>query len=128
MGHNVVQSRKSVNTMDQDVALGITTSLTQADIPVMRAAGRLGDYAVVYRVERKNMGGGFGNQEAHPYAWAVMVYLDSLAARVYSARGEPREWNDLDRLERWLREQGFSYWWARNDLEPLWSESDDEGD
>ena len=57
---------------------------------------------------------------------AVMVYMDGLAARLYSARGEPREWNDLDRLERWLREQGFSYWWVRNDLEPLGAATDDQ--
>ena len=105
--------------MDQDVALGITTSVTQADLAALRAAGRLSNYAVVYRVHRFNMGGGFGNQEQHPHAWAVMVYLDGYAARLYSARGEPREWNDLDRLERWLREQGFGCWWTRNDLEQL---------
>ena len=32
-------------------------------------------------------------------------------------------------LRRWLREQGFWYWWTRNDLEPLGSaatEQDDE--
>lgn len=107
--------------MSQDVALGIVTSVTQADLAGLRAEGRLGAYAVVYRVHRANLGGGFGDQQKHPYAWAVMVCMDGIAARLYSARGEPREWNNLDRLERWLRDQGFWYWWTRNDLEPLGS-------
>ena len=42
-----------------------------------------------------------------------------MVARVFSARGAGREWNSLDRLERWLKENGFWYWWTRNDLEPL---------
>jgi len=108
-----------VNTMDQDVALGVTTTITQADIPVLRAAARLGEYAVVYRCYRTQAGGGFGDQEKHPFAWGVLVYVDGAVARIYSARGLPREWTDLARLERWMREQGFWYWWMRNDLEPL---------
>lgn len=121
MGHNVVKARNIVNNMDQDVALGITTSVTQAQLVGLRAENRLGDYAVVYRVNRAVMGGGFGDQQRHPFAWAVMVYVDGQAARLYSARGLPREWNDLDRLECWLRDHGFWYWWTRNGLEPLGS-------
>jgi hypothetical protein len=30
-------------------------------------------------------------------------------------------WNSLDRLNTWLRDQGFWYWWTRNDLEPVGS-------
>lgn len=105
--------------MSQDVALGITTAVTQADLPFLRQAGRLGDYPVVYRVARTNLGGGFGDQGRYPFAWAVLVYVDGQAARVNNARGGGREWNSLDRLERWLREQGFWYWWVRNDQEPL---------
>ncbi len=105
--------------MDQDVLLGVSTSATQADIPYLREAGRLGEYAVVYRVTRTQQGGGFGDQSKHPYAWAVLVYVDTLVARINSARGTGREWNSLDRLERWLRENGFWYWWTRNDLELL---------
>lgn len=105
--------------MMQDVALGVTTTITQADIPVLRAAGRLGEYAVVYRSYRQQQGGGFGDQEKHPFAWGVLAYVDTQLARVYSARGLPREWTDLTRLEKWMREQGFWYWWMRNDLEPL---------
>ena len=119
MYHGVVKFGESVNTMDQDVLLGVSTTVTQADIPFLREAGRLGEYAVVYRVYRNQQGGGFGDQDKHPYAWGVLVYVDTLVARVYSARGQGREWNSLDRLERWLRENGFWYWWTRNDLEPL---------
>ena len=121
MMHNVVKARSIVNNMDQDVVLGITTSVTQAQLAGLRAENRLGDHAVVYRVDRAVMGGGFGDQQRYPFAWAVMVYLDGQAARIYSARGLPREWNDLDRLECWLRDQGFWYWWTRNALEPLGS-------
>ena len=105
--------------MDQDVALGVTMTITQADLPFLREAGRLGAYAVVYRSFRQQAGGGFGDQEKHPHAWGVLTYVDGQLARLYSARGAPREWSSLDRLERWLRGQGFWYWWTRNDLEPL---------
>ena len=105
--------------MNQDANLGVQTTVTQADLESLRAAGRLGEYAVVYRVWRSQQGGGFGDQSSHPYAWGVLVYVDTVLARVNSARGHGREWNSLDRLETWLRQQGFWYWWTRNDLEPL---------
>ena len=105
--------------MDQDVALGVQSSVTQSDLDEFRAAGRLGEYAVVYRVWRNQQGGGFGDQDSRPHAWGVLVYVDAVLARVNSARGHGREWNSLDRLEGWLRQQGFWYWWTRNDLEPL---------
>ena len=120
----------NVNTMNQDAALGVSMTVTQSDLPVLRDAGRLGEYAVVYRTYRQSMGGGFGDQEKHPLAWGVLVYVDGQVARIYSARGLPREWTDLARLERWIREQGFWYWWMRNDLEPLMlpASADDEDD
>lgn len=105
--------------MNQDVLLGVVGSLTQADISPLREAGRLGEYAVVYRALRGQLGGGFGDQDRHPYAWAVLVYVDGQLCRLYSARGLAREWSNLDRLEKWLRDQGFRYWWARNDLEDI---------
>ena len=107
--------------MDQDVALGVQLAVTQADLAELRLAGRLGEYAVVYRVWRSQQGGGFGDQDSRPFAWGVLVYVDTMLARINSARGHGREWNSLDRLEPWLREQGFWYWWTRNDLEPLGS-------
>ncbi len=126
MINDVACNWKKVNTMDQDVSLGVTMTITQADIPFLRQNGRLGEYAVVYRAYRSQSGGGFGDQEKHPYAWGVLVYVDTQVARIYSARGLPREWSDLTRLEKWMRAQGFWYWWMRNDLEPLLMTSADE--
>ena len=103
----------------QDAALGVTMTITQADLEYLRAVGRLGDFAVVYRVWREQAGGGFGDQEKNPHTWGVLVYVDGQLARIYSARGSGREWSNLDRLEKWLRAQGFWYWWTRNDLEAL---------
>ena len=114
--------------MDQDVQLGITGSVTQADLAPLRTGGRLGEFAVVYRVERLHQGGGYGDQSKHPLAWAVAVYIDNQLCRVFNARGAGREWNNIDRLSTWLREQGFWYWWTRNDLEPLGNASADDDD
>ena len=105
--------------MNQDVNLGIAGSVTQADLAPLREAARLGEYAVVYRVERLHQGGGYGDQDKHPMSWAVAVYVDTRLCRVFNARGAGREWNSIDRLSGWLRDQGFWYWWTRNDLEPL---------
>ena len=123
MSHNVGSNQNQVNTMDQDVALGISGSVSQADLSDLRLAGRLGQYAVVYRIQRQHQGGGYGDQDKHPLAWAVAVYVDTELFRIFNARGAGREWNDLDRLSGWLRDQGFWYWWTRNDIEPLGSAS-----
>jgi hypothetical protein len=119
MNHNVVNRLKFVNTMDQDAQLGITGTVTQADLAPLRDGARLGEFAVVYRVERVHQGGGYGDQDKHPLAWAVAVYVDNQLCRVFNARGAGREWNSIDKLSVWLREQGFWYWWTRNDLEPV---------
>jgi hypothetical protein len=131
MVHNVVKVLGFVNIMSQDVVLGIAGSVTQADLAPLREAARLGEYAVVYRVERLHQGGGYGDQDKHPMSWAVAVYVDTQLCRVFNARGAGREWNSIDRLSGWLRDQGFWYWWTRNDLEPVGAalkESDDAGD
>jgi len=107
-----------------DAALGVTMKITQADLSYLRALGSLGEYAVVYRVWREQAGGGFGDQAKNPLTWGVLVYVDGQLARIYSARGSGREWSNLDRLEKWLRSQGFWYWWTRNDLEPLGEDAD----
>ena len=119
MNHNVVNKVKFVNIMDQDEQLGITVTVTQADLAPLRDGARLGEFAVVYRVERVHQGGGYGDQDKHPLAWAVAVYVDNQLCRVFNARGAGREWNSIDKLGVWLREQGFWYWWTRNDLEPV---------
>ncbi len=105
--------------MDQDVMLGIVGSITQADLAPLRLAGRLGSHAVIYRINRVHQSGGYGDQDRHPMSWAVAVYLDSHLYRVFNARGAGREWQSLDRLCEWLRQQGFWCWWTRNDLEVL---------
>ena len=131
MVHNVVEDLEFVNIMNQDVELGIVGSVTQADLAPLREAARLGDYAVVYRVARLHQGGGYGDQDKHPMSWAVAVYADTQLCRVFNARGSGREWNSIDRLSAWLREQGFWYWWTRNDLEPVGAaltEPEDTGD
>jgi hypothetical protein len=117
--------------MSQDVELGIVGSVTQADLAPLRDDARLGEFALVYRIERLHRGGGYGDQDKHPLAWAVAVYVDSQLCRVFNARGAGREWNSIDRLCGWLREQGFWYWWTRNDLEPVGSattEAEDSGE
>ena len=119
MTHNVGIKGNNVNNMNQDVALGIVGPVTQADLAAIRESGRLGEYAVIYRIQRQHQGGGYGDQDRHPLAWAVAVYVDGQLYRVFNARGAGREWNSLDRLSTWLRHQGFWYWWTRNDLEPL---------
>ncbi len=105
--------------MTQDVDLGIVGNVTQADLAPLRDSGRLGEFALVYRATRLHQGGGYGDQDKHPLAWAVAVYVDNQLYRVFNARGAGREWNSIDRLAGWLREQGFWYWWTRNDLEPV---------
>ena len=119
MNHNVGVLAFIVNTMDQDAALGVIGSLTQADLAPLRDSGRLGTYAVVYRVLRTHQSGGYGDQDRHPFSWAVAVYLDDQLYRIFNARGAGREWQSLDRLSEWLRLQGFWNWWTRNDLEAV---------
>ena len=86
----------------------------------MRQTGRLGETAVVYRCHRIQAGGGFGDQERHPFAWGVLVYLDGgLGANLFRPGCRAGIGPDLTRLEKWMRDQGFWYWWMRNDLEPV---------
>jgi hypothetical protein len=51
--------------------------------------------------------------------WAIAVYVDNQLLRIFNARGAGREWNNIDKLAAWLRDQGFWYWWTRNDIEPV---------
>lgn len=98
---------------------GSDQGVRQADLLPLQRSYRLLGYPVVARVPRVHLGGGFGDQARHPNAWAVFVQIDGLMTRVISARGLPREWTSLDRLERWLREQGFRNWWVQNELDPV---------
>jgi len=100
-----------------EIYLEIAGTVTQAELPACREQGRLGDYAVAYRIFRNKQGGGFGDPDKHPYAWAAIVYVDGLPLRINSARGDCREWSTLDRIGQWMVDNGFRYWWTRNDLE-----------
>ena len=100
-----------------EVYLEIAGSVTQAELPICREQGRLGEYAVAYRIFRNKQGGGFGDPDKHPYSWAALVYVDGLPLRLDSARGDCREWSTLDRIGQWMVDNGFRYWWTRNDLE-----------
>ena len=77
--------------MSQDVELGIVGTVTQSDLAPLRTAGRLGESALVYRIERLHQGGGYGDQDKHPLAWAVSVYVYAQLCRVDNARGAGRE-------------------------------------
>lgn len=102
-----------------EIYLEIAGSITQAELPIVHAQGRMGDYAVAYRIYRSKQGGGFGDRDKHPYAWAILVYVDGIVLRINSARGECREWSNLDRVGQWMMNNGFKYWWTRNDLEAI---------
>ena len=103
-------------------------TVRQSDLDALRRSYRLVGYPTVARVVRSQMGGGFGDQGRHPHAWGVFVQVDGISARVVSARGLAREWTNLDRLERWLRGQGFRYWWLANELDGVGETADAAGE
>ncbi len=117
--NDIMMQDVSIKVDGYGVNVEVKVTVKQSDLAALYQMHRLSDYVLVYRVLRSQLGGGFGDQDKHPHAWAVMVYVDGQPARVISARGAGREWTSLDRLERWLREQGFRYWHVRNDLEPI---------
>ncbi|MCA9311327.1 MAG: hypothetical protein KDA21_08990 [Phycisphaerales bacterium] len=100
-----------------------TLTITQAEIPPLVSSFRITAYPVVVRSVREQLGGGFGDQNRHPHAWTVLLQVDGLWARVESSRGSTREWTNLDRLERWLRDHGFRYIWLQNELDPVEADS-----
>ncbi|MDA7963444.1 hypothetical protein, partial [Ruegeria sp.] len=92
-----------------------TFTIRQNDLPGLLMEQRLGDYPVAVRTPRQLVSGGFANHSAHPNTWTVYFLVDGQWALVESARGLRREWSSLDRLEKWLRSQGFRFFWVRND-------------
>ncbi len=83
------------------------------------ATYRITQYPTVVRVRRTIQGGGFGDQDRNPYTWTVFFLVDNLWMSLESARGMPREWSSLDRLEVWLRQKGFAFFWVRNDIDAV---------
>lgn len=92
-------------------------TIRQTDIAALLETYRLTQYPVVMRVPRTTQGGGFGDQSRNPHTWTVYFMVDGLWMGMESARGLPREWGSLDRLECWLRSQGFNLFWVRNDID-----------
>jgi len=95
--------------------------LQQTELVALRAQFRLQGTPLVRWVPRETKGGGFGNPEEHPYAWGVWAMSDGQWRRIVSARGLPREWTSLDRVEAWLRGlgfDGFSVARAQDDIPP----------
>lgn len=101
---------------------GVDVQVQQRELRELDREERLAGPVLVQRVERELEGGGFGDLERHPHAWGVFVVVDGAPARLYSARNQPREWTSLDRLERWLREQGFRRWQVFNGLDSVGSD------
>jgi hypothetical protein len=119
-GHfrNVVESRIGSRRPAIQPKITPTITVMQSEIPGLLAGCRVTAYPVIVRAERQQLGGGFGDQSRHPFTWTVLLQVDGQWARVESVRGAAREWGSLDRLERWLRGNGFRYFWLQNDLDP----------
>ncbi|MGD2173577.1 MAG: hypothetical protein PVF80_15795 [Gammaproteobacteria bacterium] len=94
-------------------------SVVSTDIPGLFSTWRIPDTALVYRVGRAQQNGGFGNPDKHPHVWAVALLVDGQWARVHNTRDQGREWSNLDRLEKWLREQGITRWHLVNDIDEV---------
>lgn len=82
--------------------------IQQAEVKVLAEGHRLQGIPCVRWVPRETKGGGFGDPDAHPFAWGVWVMADGRWRRIGSARGNPREWTSLDRVHAWLGQLGFS--------------------
>ncbi len=94
-------------------------TIRQTDIAPLVASYRLTYQPVVARVRRTSQGGGFGDQARIPFTWTVYFMVDGVWVSLESARGLRREWGSLDKLEAWLRGQGFDVFWVRNDIDPV---------
>lgn len=94
-------------------------TIRQNDIPGLVASYRITQYPTVVRVRRTIQGGGYGDQDRNPYTWTVFFLVDDHWMSLESARGMPREWGSLDRLEVWLRSVGFAFFWVRNDIDKV---------
>ncbi len=91
-------------------------NLKSTEISDLLDAYRVQDI-VVYRTRREYQSGGFGDPSKHPNIWAVAIMTDGQWARIHNARGQGREWSNLDRLEKWLRGQGIIQWKLLNTLD-----------
>ncbi len=117
MTHNVLFNIEIVNSMIHiDLSETKLLSLKSTEIQGLLDTYRIQEI-VVYRTKREYQSGGFGDPNKHPNIWAVAIMTDGQWARIHNARGQGREWSNLDRLEKWLREHGISQWQLLNSLE-----------
>lgn len=82
--------------------------LQQTELEALQKGFRIQGIPLIRWVPRETKGGGFGNPDSHPFAWGVWAMADGQWRRLVSARGLPREWTSLDRVEAWLRGLGFT--------------------
>jgi hypothetical protein len=94
-----------------------TATIRQSDIEALKTQYRITDIPVAVRTVRIVEAGGFADADRNPNTWTAYLLVDGQWAQIQSARGLRREWTSLDRLERWLRSMGFSYFAVRNDIE-----------
>ncbi len=71
---------------------------------------------LVYRVHRSVKGGNLADMEAKPLAWAVAIPIDGAMHSLVSVRKNRREWQDLNRLAREMRQLGFIEYEVRDNL------------
>jgi hypothetical protein len=117
MIHNVRIKAMHVNTMVHiDLNDRLLSGLKSTELAELSANWRIQGIAV-YRTIRAHQSGGFGDPDKHPHVWGVAVMAGGQWRRIHNARGQGREWSNLDRLEKWLREQGIRHWQLVNDLD-----------
>ena len=71
---------------------------------------------LVYRVHRSVKGGNLADMQGRPLAWAVAIPIDGAMHSLVSVRKNRREWQDLNRLAREMRQLGFIEYEIRDNL------------
>ncbi|MYD44681.1 MAG: hypothetical protein F4W90_12445 [Gammaproteobacteria bacterium] len=71
---------------------------------------------LIYRVHRSVKGGHLADMAAKPLAWAVAIPIDGAMHSLVSVRKNRREWQDLNRLAREMRQLGFIEYEIRDNL------------
>ncbi len=88
-------------------------TVLSTDIDAQRhAIGR----PLVYRVHRSIRGGNLVDMQAKPLAWAVAIPIDGAMHSLVSVRKNRREWQDLNRLAKEMRQLGFIEYEVRDNL------------
>ena len=61
-------------------------------------------------------GGNLADMQGKPLAWAVAIPIDGAMHLLVSVRKNRREWQDLNRLAREMRQLGFIEYEIRDNL------------